>query len=384
MKNINISLIDPTTAKLICRLITATLPEWFGVPEANLRYAHGVLSRISFAASIDNNYIGLITLEFPYPGNANIYWMAVSKGHQGKSVGKRLLRAAENYCYEHGFSSLTVETLSPKQNIIPYFKSYYFYEKCGFRPLFAMHTYGPDNLMVYMQKNLSLDQFVYIDLTHVISSDVPHWNAGCGYTSTMECNHALPDVKVNFYTQYIQMYAGIGTHIDAPSHCVSGGLGISDIPLQSLVTRCYMIDVSNKVHDRYSISVDDIQEFEDAYDRIKKNSVVLFYTGWSKRWNTPQLYRNDLIFPSVSKHAAEYLLWRDIAGLGIDTLSADCVDSGYPVHQLMLNAGKYLIENVANANQLDNTGNYIMTLPIKILDGTEAPVRLVGLKSKEK
>lgn len=383
MLNIHISPIDPTTAKLVCRLITATLPEWFGVPEANLRYAHGMLSRVSFVASADNTYIGLITLEFPYPGNANIYWMAVNKAYQNKKVGKKLLRVAEQYCYESGYSSLTVETLSPKQNIIPYLKSYFFYEKCGFKPLFEMHTYGPENLMVYMQKQLSLDYFTFVDLTHVLSPDIPHWNAHCGFENVIYSDgESLESVK--FCSQYLKMHAGTGTHIDAPSHCIPGGLSISDIPLQSLITRCYVIDISNKAFDRYVVSVDDIQEFEEEHDRIQKNSVVIFYTGWSKYWNDPVMYRNELVFPSISRHVAEYLLWRDVAGVGIDTLSVDVADSGYPVHQLILGAGKYIIENIANAEQLHASGNYLMTLPIKIKSGTEAPIRLLGLKLKER
>ena len=33
MKNLIIKLIDPTIAMEVCRSITVTLPEWFGIPE---------------------------------------------------------------------------------------------------------------------------------------------------------------------------------------------------------------------------------------------------------------------------------------------------------------------------------------------------------------
>lgn len=382
MKNVHINLIDPNTARLICRLITATLPEWFGIPDANLRYAHGMLSRISFAASIDDNYIGLITIEFPSPTNATIYWMAVSKAFQNKSVGKKLLRKAEQYCYEQGYSSLTVETLSPKQNIVPTLKLYYFYERCGFKPLFEMHTYGPGNLMVYMQKTLSFEHFAFIDLTHTLSFDIPTWNHECGFENKIESDYDPSSAELTFRTQHLKMRAGIGTHMDAPAHCVPAGLSIADIPLRSLITPCCVVDVSDRAHDRYSVTVDDVQRFEYEFGRIQNSSVVIFYTGWSQWWSNPEKYRNDLVFPSVSKEVADYLLHRDVAGIGIDTLSPDSGGSGYPVHQLMLGAGKYLIENVANANELDATGNYLIALPLKIQGGTEAPMRLVGLKPK--
>lgn len=159
MINLKIECVSGTLAEKICRAITTTLPEWFGIPEANERYAKGMLERISIAAVVNNDYVGMITLEFSYPNNGNIYWMAVKKEHHGLKIGAALMRAAENYCLEHGCGSLTVETLSPKQGDPHYLKTYHFYEKFGFNPLFEMHTYGPENLMVYMQKTIGLNNF---------------------------------------------------------------------------------------------------------------------------------------------------------------------------------------------------------------------------------
>ena len=72
------------------------------------------------------------------------------------------------------------------------------------------------------------------------------------------------------------------------------------------------------------------------------------------------------------------LLERDIAGLGIDTLSADAGTSDFPVHRAVLEAGKYLVENVANVGELPPVGAKAFVLPIKIKDGTEAAVRLIA------
>lgn len=154
INDLKIKLIEPTVAEAICREITATLPEWFGIPEANERYARGTLERVSLAASSNGEYLGMITLEFPYPNNANIYWMAVRKDYQGKNIGTSLISAAENYCREQGYNSMTVETISQKQADVNYLKTYRFYETHGFRPLFDLNPYGPDNTMVYLLKNI--------------------------------------------------------------------------------------------------------------------------------------------------------------------------------------------------------------------------------------
>lgn len=155
MKDVKIDLIKFDQAKELCRSISTTLPEWFGIPEANLRYENGMLERTSFAASINNQYVGLITIEFPFPSNANIYWMAVKRSYHKQGIGKALLQAAKNYCLDQGYSSLTVETLSPKQNDDFYLHTYHFYTKNKFKPLFELHTYGPDNLMIYLYLNLT-------------------------------------------------------------------------------------------------------------------------------------------------------------------------------------------------------------------------------------
>lgn len=155
MENLAIEIIEPVIAEKICRQLAIGLPEWFGIPEANERYAKGCLSRTSFAAVLNDKYIGLVVLEFPFPNNANIYWMAVDKTYHNQKIGRQLLQAAENYCFEQNFSSLTVETLSPKQNDLFYLNTYQFYEKHGFKPLFELQPYGPDLLMCYLQKPIA-------------------------------------------------------------------------------------------------------------------------------------------------------------------------------------------------------------------------------------
>jgi GNAT superfamily N-acetyltransferase len=147
-----IELIEPSAAVTTCRSITQDLPEYFGIAEANERYAKGTIERTSFAAKVGKEYVGLLTLEFPFSHNANIYWMAVKRQYQGKGIGASLIKAAEEYCYERCCDSITVETLSAKNEDQNYLKTYRFYENVGFKPLFEMNTYGPDFLMVYMQK----------------------------------------------------------------------------------------------------------------------------------------------------------------------------------------------------------------------------------------
>lgn len=225
-----------------------------------------------------------------------------------------------------------------------------------------------------------LSHMALIDLTHPLTSDMPQWDED-GFELIMEHDYADCTDTVKFRGQLIHTRLGVGTHMDAPAHCIAGGMTISDIPLTSLMRPCVVIDIADKAHEHYQLTTDDVLAFEDRYGQISAGTFVIVYTGWSQFWHQPAKYRNYLQFPSVSLEAAELLLSRHVVGLGIDTLSPDVESSGFPVHQLLLSAGKYLIENIAHANQLAPIGDYILALPPNISNATEAPVRLIGLKA---
>ncbi|HET9843129.1 MAG TPA: cyclase family protein [Gammaproteobacteria bacterium] len=223
--------------------------------------------------------------------------------------------------------------------------------------------------------------FLYkiIDLTHTLNNNVPTWNGGCGFHHDLHLDYTDCEGEDKFRVMKLRMHAGIGTHMDAPSHCIPGGECIDAIKVEELCMPCFVIDVSNKATEQYIVTLEDILAFESKLGRISQGSCVMVKTGWEKNWHSPEKYHNNHVFPSVSIEAANLFLERDVRALGIDTLSADRPDNGFPVHQAFLGNGKLLIENVANLNKMPSCGSYIMAFPIKIKDGTEAPIRLVGL-----
>ena len=221
--------------------------------------------------------------------------------------------------------------------------------------------------------------FKVIDLTHIISSTTPSWEGDCGFQHQVILDYADCTTSVKFKVQKINMHAGLGTHIDAPAHCILGGKTVDELKLDELIAPCIVIDVSKQAHESWQLSPEDIRQFEREHDQIGDGTFVIVRTGWDQYWNEPEKYRNHLQFPSISLDAAELLLERKIAGLGIDTLSPDTPGSEYPVHEAILGAGKYIVENVANSSQLPPRDSFSLALPIRTEGGTEAPVRLIGL-----
>lgn len=221
--------------------------------------------------------------------------------------------------------------------------------------------------------------FKIIDLTHTLTSDIPTWDDGCGFQHKTVIDYGSDTSTTQFRVQKLMMKAGIGTHIDAPNHCIAGANSVAEIDLMQLIAPCVVINVAAKAHANFSLSVADLVEFELQHGQIPANSFVIVYTGWDKYWHLPEQYKNNYAFPSVTAEAANLLVSRNIVGLGIDTLSPDRPDSGFIVHQILLSAGKYIVENVAHASKLSATGAYSFALPIKAAQVTEAPLRLIAL-----
>ena len=162
---ISIENISADTAETLCRQLTNLLPEYFGLPKANEHYALGVRLKTNFAAKMKEDYIGLISLNFPYENNGNIYWMAIHPKFHNLGIGSKLIQRAVTFAYQQGAITLTVETLAPSESDKNYLKTYYFYLKQSFSPLFNLKPQGHEGNMVYMVKTVEM-----ANLNNLISS----------------------------------------------------------------------------------------------------------------------------------------------------------------------------------------------------------------------
>jgi kynurenine formamidase len=231
-----------------------------------------------------------------------------------------------------------------------------------------------------------MDSFKMYDLTHALAGGMPTWTGDCGFVHSLvgDLGSSSDASGPQIFVHRIAMDAGIGTHMDAPAHFFRGGKSIVDLKLEELITFSVVINVSDQMGENFILGVEHIRNWERRFNEIASNSLIIICTGWGKYFGLGDRYRNNLQFPSIGEDAADYLLSKNPNGIGIDTLSPDLPDTEYPVHRLFLGAGKYILENVANAHLLPAVGAYIIALPLKIADGTEAPVRLIGLVDKSK
>lgn len=222
-----------------------------------------------------------------------------------------------------------------------------------------------------------------IDLTHSLDAHIPTWDGQCGFSHEIFSDYDHEGDSQNcFRVMKIAMWAGIGTHVDAPRHHRSDGQSIEKFNITELCMPCAVIDVSHQCFDRYCVTKGDILGFENQHGPIQSGMCVMIRTGWARFWSEPEKYHNNHVFPSVSHEASALLIQRNVAALGIDTLSPDRPEDGFKVHHAFLGCGKLLLENVAFLEKMPPVGGYVLIAPLKIKDGAEAPVRLIGMIKK--
>lgn len=217
-----------------------------------------------------------------------------------------------------------------------------------------------------------------IDFTHTLSETSPSWNGSCGFEKTIKLDYEQSDSNVQFRVHQLKLHAGIGTHLDAPAHCIINGKTVDELDIKNLILPFYIMDVSNRVDEHYSLPAEEIKIFKKENNLSLKNAFIGIKTGWQKFWNHPSQYRNNYCFPNISKEAAEYMLQEGVQGIGIDTLSPDIPSSGFPVHDIFLKNNKYIVENMFFPDNIPQNNGYILIAPLKAKGCTEAPIRLIG------
>jgi len=224
-----------------------------------------------------------------------------------------------------------------------------------------------------------------LDLTHALAPNIPNWD---NLPTAVEVSIEETLEKDAFFSRRISLNEHTGTHFDAPAHVVAGGRTVEQIAPGRLVRPLIVIDVRKQVeHDAdYVVTVADVTAWEKQHGEMPHGAVVLACTGWDVRWSSPASFRNAdakgvMHFPGFAEKTAVWLIeHRDIAGLGVDTLSVDPGNSGaYPVHKCCAAHGVYHLECVANLADAPPSGATVVIAPMKLAGGSGAPARILAL-----
>jgi kynurenine formamidase len=183
----------------------------------------------------------------------------------------------------------------------------------------------------------------------------------------------------------------VGTHVDAPIHWVTGrdGKDIGSIEPQTLVGPACVIDKTAETQAAdgdYLLTVADLEAWEAENGRIPDGAWVLLRSGWGARAHDQDEFlnvgENGPRTPGPDVEASRWLAGeRGIAGFGTETVGIDAGSAGgmdppFPLHNLLLGAGRLGLTQLANLERLPVTGALLVVAPLRLVGGTGSPSRV--------
>jgi kynurenine formamidase len=242
---------------------------------------------------------------------------------------------------------------------------------------------------VAMAAGPAIDPSRVIDLSYRFDEKTIYWPTAPGFRWTKDSWGISPGGYWYASASFAASEHG-GTHLDSPIHFAEKGAAADEIPLDRLIAPAVVIDMAAAcVKDRdYQLRGEDVAAWERAHGRIGERTIELVRTGWGRFWPDKKQYLGsdvpgdtaNLHFPGVSRAAADLLVKRKVAGVGIDTASLDHGPSkDFMTHRVLNGAGVYGLENVANLEKVPPAGATLIALPMKIRGGTGGPVRIIAV-----
>ena len=180
---------------------------------------------------------------------------------------------------------------------------------------------------------------------------------------------------------YLKMSTHTGTHIDAPYHFVPNGGTVEDLPLEKLIGKAVLVDLTSEASSGAGFTVPMIREAIGGREIAGK--IVVLHSGWLKKhWGTPEMYSSG---PFLTQESADWLVNENINALGLD-FTMDNPDQGdltvekrFPIHRTFLGHDVPHIENLCNLHLIDSGEFFLVALPLKLGKGDGAPARAIGI-----
>ncbi len=236
-----------------------------------------------------------------------------------------------------------------------------------------------------------------IDLTQPLGPDTPVIGLPPIFAPspgvTMQVISRYDDKGPAWYWNTLTFGEHTGTHFDAPVHWVTGkdlrDNSCDTIPAGRFVGPGCVVDVSREcaANPDFLLMPQHIESWERAHGRIPKGAWVLLRTDWSRRTGPAFINAdtNGPHTPGFHRSASELLARdRDILGVGVETIGTDAGQAGtfdppFPNHATMHGHGRFGLASLCNLDRLPPTGSLVVAAPLKIVDGSGSPLRVLAM-----
>lgn len=197
-----------------------------------------------------------------------------------------------------------------------------------------------------------------------------------------------------WYWNTIRLGEHTGTHFDAPAHWITGkdrAQNTTDtIPVRQFVGPACVIDVSKEVahYEDFLLTREHVQAWEGEHGKIPAGAWLLLRTDWSKRQGREaflNVKEDGAHSPGFHPDCVRFLAQeRDVLGVGVETVGTDAgqaaaFDPPFPAHNIMQGNGKFGLASLCNLDQLPATGAVVIAAPLKLVNGSGSPLRVLAL-----
>jgi kynurenine formamidase len=232
-----------------------------------------------------------------------------------------------------------------------------------------------------------------VDLTHAFGPDIPHWP---GFPAERRETLYYYDEGVGsrgsgFFAQQYTLVGQWGTHVDPPAHFAKGLRTVDEIDVKEMILPLVVIDVHEAVavNPDYTITLEDIRNWERKHGAVPEGAFVVMRTDWSKRWPDAAKMRNEDIkkvahYPGWSLEVLKILYeTRKITASGHETTDTDpgvaASRDDFSLETYILSHNHYQIELLANLDKTPEAGALaVVTFP-KPKKGSGFPARVFAI-----
>ena len=165
----------------------------------------------------------------------------------------------------------------------------------------------------------------------------------------------------------VELMDHVGTHIEAPLHCLKDGRDLSQIPLEKLIGEALILDLRYACSES-GVTLEQVRKAVDDAGGMKKNDIVFCMMEETHYFST---------------EAIRWLVDAGMKLMGVDSAGVEIphsVSHANENHLALFRADIPLIERLANLDKLSKSRVKVYALPIPVVGLDAFPLRVIAIE----